>query len=156
MFAHAPGFDANHPSYAMLMQGSDQFVNSPYYPWQGMQSGIKGMPVHPSAYQGMSATLAPAALDNTALHNSTHLGANTALSTPVTHSTPLKSAPHDSAPSAGLDFSFGQGPTGSGQVTPSGGEGFWDNFVFPDNWEDSNDKTNPDSKPASVKEEARA
>ena len=142
MLAHAPGFDTNDPSYGMLMHGSEQYVNNQYYPWQNMQGGIKGMPVHPSAYHGMSATLAPAALDNTA--DSTPKCMSTTASTPV--------AAHPSAPTApseGLDFHFSQEskepsfaamvggmPTGSGQVTP-GDNCFWDAYVTPDSWEDS-------------------
>ena len=144
MFAHAPGFDVNDPSYAMLMHGSEQYVNNPYYPWQNMQGGIKGMPVHPSAYQGMSATLAPAVLDNHV--DSTLKHPSTTASTPVTTH---KKAPADSLPSAGLDFHFsqeskepsffsmGHGITsGSGHVTPAG-EGFWDNFVWDDSANDA-------------------
>ena len=147
MFAQAPGFDTNDPSYAMLMHGSEQYVNNPYYPWQAnMQSGIKGMPVHPSAYQGMSATLAPGMLENNAVHTPKQI--STAASTPATTHASIKTAPADSVPSAGLDFNFSQDskepsflsmaggmPTGSGQVTPAG-EGFWDHFVMDGSWED--------------------
>lgn len=70
MLAYAPQFDINDPTYAMLMQGSDQYTSSSYYPWHDMnQSGLKGMPVHPSAYQGMSATLAPSDLEHHAMNS---------------------------------------------------------------------------------------
>jgi hypothetical protein len=145
MLAHAPGFDMNDPNYAMLMHGSEQYVNSPYYPWQGMHSGIKGMPVHPSAYQGMSATLAPAVLDNSAVHTPKHT--STTASTPTAGYTSASVAGESTLPTAGLDFNFSQEtkdpgylsavsgmPTSSGQATPAG-EGFWENFV----WEDQHD-----------------
>ena len=152
MLAHAPGFDHNDPSYAMLMNGSDHFMSNPYYPWNDMQAGIKGMPVHPSAYQGMSATLAPAALEHA------HDGASTANthSTPTPGQTATSTAPstsdNNTLPTAGLDFNFSQETKGldfggavgmsregsrigaglaSGQVTPAG-EGFWENFVWDD------------------------
>lgn len=152
MFAQAPGFDTSDPSYAMLMHGSEQYVNNPYYPWQNMNGGIKGMPVHPSAYQGMSATLAPAVLENVA---HTPKQSSTTATTPAATHASTRPAPTDSLPSAGLDFNFSQDskepgfmtlagmPTGSGQVTPAG-EGFWDHFVMGDSWEDGG------SNPASV------
>jgi len=146
MLAHAPGFDSNDPSYAMLMHGSDQYISDPYYPWHDMQGGIKGMPVHPSHYPGMSATLAPAALEHgvgdSKVDNTT---ATTTSSTPVAINQPLT----PSAPSSGLDFNFSQDSKGfgfggaglaSGQVTPAG-EGFWDHFVMDGSWEDGLDST---------------
>lgn len=136
-----PAFDLNDPFQAMLMQGSENYTNSSYYPWNDMSQGIKGMPVHPSAYHGMSATLAPAALANNPEGT-------------LTATTPGTAAPNSadaSAPSSGLDFNFSQdskslhlhnlpkmsdeNPSSglvSGQVTP--GEGFWANFVQDDHW----------------------
>ena len=131
-----PAFDSNNPFQSMLMNGSEHYTNNSYYPWNDVSQGVKGMPVHPSAY-GMSSTLAPAAL---ASHSEAVSSATT----------PGASAQTD-APSSGLDFNFSQEskglnlhnlPTmsdghhgsglGSGQVTP--GEGFWDNFVQEDHW----------------------
>ncbi|KAK5057695.1 hypothetical protein LTR84_011696 [Exophiala bonariae] len=155
MLAFAPQFDINDPTYAMLMQGSDQYTSSPYYPWHDMnQSGLKGMPVHPSAYQGMSTTLAPSDLEHHVMNSaqdskiSSSLTQNAKQTSSVTHSSTLP-------PTAGLDFNFSQeskafdfGNTGmsgedslkasglaSGQITP-GGEGFWDNFMTDGTWED--------------------
>ncbi|EXJ59597.1 hypothetical protein A1O7_03743 [Cladophialophora yegresii CBS 114405] len=142
MLAQAPGFDVRDPDYAMLMQGSEQFINDPYYPWQNMHSGIKGMPVHPSAYPGMSATLAPAALEK----NTDYL--KQPVSTSAGGPTSAPAAPTDVLPSAGLDFKFSQESKepaftsivgdmaiSPGQVTPVG-EGFWDHFVMDGSWED--------------------
>lgn len=153
MLAHAPGFDVNDPSFAMLMQGSEQYVNHPYYPWQSMQGGIKGMPVHPSAYHGMSTTLAPAALENAV--DSTPNHTSTTASTPATTHASAPPARIDTLPTAGLDFNFSQDskepgfvtmaggmPTGSGQVTPAG-EGFWDHFVMDGSWEDGANEGHP-------------
>ena len=130
-----PALDNNDPFHAMLMNGSDAYTNNPYYPWNDMSQGIKGMPVHPSAYHGMSATLAPAAM---ALKSEA-----------TTPGTSAGTTSDTTAPSSGLDFNFSQEskglhlhslPTmdqnnsglGSGQVTP--GDAFWDNFVQDDHW----------------------
>lgn len=159
MLAFAPQFDMNDPTYAMLMQGSDQYTSSPYYPWHDTtQSGLKGMPVHPSAYQGMSATLAPSDLEHHMM-NSTQ---ESKTSSPLTQDAKQMSSVTQSStlpPTAGLDFNFSQeskgfdfGNTGmsqeaslqdtlkasglaSGQITPSG-DGFWDNFMTDGTWED--------------------
>jgi len=94
------------------------------------------MPVHPSAWPGMSATLAPSALDSTP---------TSAVSTP---STVAPTANDSTAPSSGLDFNFSQESKGlnmqkldgnsdaldSDQATP--GDGFWDNFVNDASWAD--------------------
>lgn len=159
MLAYAPQFDVNDPNYAMLMQGSDQFISSPYYPWHDMnQSGLKGMPVHPSAYQGMSATLAPSALEQHAMsHEEAVQSHNTSTSQVTHHNASLNQS--SLPPTAGLDFNFSQDSKGfdfggmgmsredshpgmfktsgmpSGQVTPAG-EGFWDNFVMDGSWAD--------------------
>ena len=57
-----PALDPNDPFQAELMIGSENYTDSFYYPWGNMSHGIDGMPVHPSAWKGMSATLAPSAL----------------------------------------------------------------------------------------------
>ena len=163
MLAHAPGFDVDDPSYAMLMHGSEQYVNNPYYPWPNMRGGIKGMPVHPSAYQGMSATLAPAVLENNADHACMRPGPTA--STPAATHVSVQTTSTNALPTAGLDFNFSQEskepsfiatagdmPTDSGQVTPAG-EGFWDHFVMNSSWEDdTNEAHHPSggSNPGSV------
>lgn len=135
MLAGAPGMDFNDSFSASLMHGSEQFMGSPYYPWQGdMQNGLKGMPVHPSAYPGMSATLAPSALNTQAESLS---------ATPNSHAPPTM----DGGMAAG-----GMDPLGlnhlsmpgkemhsphsmpSGQNTPA--ESFWSNFVQDGGWTD--------------------
>lgn len=153
MLAHAPGFDHNDPSYAMLMHGSEQYVSNPYYPWHDVRGdgGIKGMPVHPSAYNGMSATLAPSVLDQSADINdtsseSTATNTHAATNTPSLSSAAARTASDASSlPTAGLDFNFSQETKGldfgctvaltSGQITPAA-EGFWDHFVMDGSWDD--------------------
>lgn len=135
-----PALDPHDPFQAMMMNGSEHYNNSSYYPWHDMSHGVKGMPVHPSAY-GMSATLAPAAL---APHSE-------AVSSATTPTTSGPTSIDSKAPSSGIDFNFSQEskglnlqnlPTmadgnygsglGSGQVTP--GEAFWDSYVQDDHW----------------------
>lgn len=146
MLAQAPGFDHNDPTFANLMHGSEQFTSSQYYPWQNMQGEAKGMSMHPSAYPGMSATLAPGALEQT---GETHLKANVSTPAPGQSTAPTP-ADTIAPPSAGLDFNFSQdskslglgggGGGGGGEAGASpGGDGFWDHFVLDGSWEDAND-----------------
>ncbi|EXJ84953.1 hypothetical protein A1O3_05628 [Capronia epimyces CBS 606.96] len=149
MLAHAPGFDSNDPSYAMLMHGSDQYVSNPYYPWHDMQNvgGIKGMPVEPSAYQGMAVTLAPAAFEQGVESTNDTNSDSTPKDTHATSSAAARTASDASSlPTAGLDFNFSQESKGlgfggataltPGQITPAT-EGFWDHFVMDGSWDDS-------------------
>ncbi|KIW11631.1 hypothetical protein PV08_10933 [Exophiala spinifera] len=152
MLANAPGFDPTDPSYSMLMQGSDQYISTPYYPWHdgvhGVDGGIKGMPVHPLNYPSMSVTVAPSALEqnnflSAANRNKDQPSSNN--STDATPQRPVNQPPTPGAASAAAaahDFSFGQdskgfafGSGGSGQDTPAG-EGFWDHFVMDESWDD--------------------
>jgi hypothetical protein len=129
-----PALDPNDPFSAQLMNGSENYTAMGGYPWGDMSQGVKGMPVHPSAWPGMSATLAPSALVSTPTSNVTTPGTSTNGNKDVT------------APSSGLDFHFSQESKGvnlhnidtnsdaveSGTATP--GEGFWDNFVNDGSW----------------------
>ena len=139
-----PAFDSSDPFQSMMMHGSDNYTNSPYYPWTDMSNSVNGMPVHPSAYKGMSATLAPAALVSTP-------EAVSSATTPNTTSGPRTNSADLTAPSSGFDFSMSQEAKGlnipnfdmsrehslqgltSGQVTP-GGEGFWNDLVHDGGW----------------------
>jgi hypothetical protein len=133
-----PAMDLNDPFQAQLMSGAENFTNVAGYPWGNVPHGIKGMPVHPSAWPGMSATLAPSALVSTPASSSD------------TH--PSTSAPATKdilTPTSGIDFQFSQDSKvlnlqsldgfsdaiESGQATP--GEGFWDNFVHDGSWEET-------------------
>lgn len=146
-----PGLDPTNPFTSVLMAGSENYISSPYYPWGNMQSYDKvdqqTSPMKPS-YDGMSATLAPSALDVT---TDSHSVAS------------AKAEPTNEisgSPSAGLDFNSSQegnskeigGPSSSGltredsgqsissgQITP--GEGFWDSFVQDGSWTDDGNVT---------------
>jgi hypothetical protein len=137
-----PGLDPNDPFTSVLMAGSENYTSNPYYPWNNTQGSGKLGPMTPSihpSYNGMSATLAPSALDS----------GTDALS--ATAPTLSPSNDNITAPSSGVGFNFSQESKvfnpysttglghddstqglGSGQVTP--GEGFWDSFVQEGGW----------------------
>lgn len=135
MLAGSHALDSKDPFSAMLLHGSEQYTNNAYYPWGDMQQGIKGMPVHPSAYQGMSSTLAPSALTNQSESMS-----GTPISNPATM-LDGQMPPSSSDPLGLNQYSLtGKDCTspyslGSGQNTP--GESFWSNFVQDGGWEES-------------------
>ena len=139
-----PALDANDPFTSALMAGSENYTSNPYYPWGNTQGSSKlgqmTPSIHPS-YNGMSATLAPSALDS----GTDALSATTATTSPSNDNT--------TAPSSGLGFNFSQDSRsfngysstglsrdeqglGSGQVTPA--EGFWDSFVQDGGWTEEN------------------
>lgn len=123
-----PALDPNDPFSAMLLNGSQQHISSPYYPWGNVQQGKMGE--LPATYSGMASTLAPNPLDNEGKSAS--------------------GSGDTSAPSSGLNLDLGDqdnkfafhglGSTmegandgfTSGQITP--GEGFWDSFVQDGGW----------------------
>ncbi|KAL9107150.1 MAG: hypothetical protein Q9227_007930 [Pyrenula ochraceoflavens] len=140
-----PALDPNDPFTSMLMGGSDTFNSNPSYPWDAtMSQPIKSehSPMHPS-WNGMSATLAPSALD----------GAVNDLSHSTKETAPLSAGPMP-PPSDGFDFNLSQESASSkgmpqasaammsrqnsGQglksapITP--GEGFWDSYLQDGSW----------------------
>ena len=135
MLAGAPSMDLDDPSSATLRHGSEQFTANPYYPWGGdMQQGVKGIPVHPVAYQGLSATLAPAALTIQA----GSLSATSSSNPPTTLDGSVSVAGLDPL---GLNHysvarreSYSLHSQASGQTSP--GESFWSNFVHDGGWGD--------------------
>lgn len=135
MLAGAPALDPKDPFSQMLLHGSEQYTTHPYYPWGGMQQGIKAMPVHPSAYHGMSTTLAPSALTT-----QPESMAGTPSSNPPTMID--GQMPPSSSDPLGLNHYSLTGKEctspyslGSGQNTP--GESFWSNFVQDGGWEEN-------------------
>lgn len=135
----APALDPEDPFTANLMQGSESHISSPYYPWGTPHFGKQDQIAGYNPYGGMSATLAPSALE--------HSGE--ALSAASSNVPPAK-AESTSAPSSGLDFNLSQESKGllaipstgmtrensvqgpaSGQATPH--DTFWDSFVQ-DGW----------------------
>lgn len=130
MLAGTQALDPNDPFSASLLQGSEQYVNHPYYPWapQGdSKTSINSMPL---TQYGMSATLAPAALSTQA---------DSLTMTPTSASTYDNLTPHAMDP-LGLNSlhmsikheAFSPHSLPSGQVTP--GESFWNSFVQDGSW----------------------
>lgn len=137
-----PALDYSDPFTSMLMAGSEPFMmQGQYNPWENMNFPISKAQsmtpnFHPS-YNGMSATLAPSALDMSSSNDNESF--NSPPSAGTTTSAP--STTDVQPPTLGLDFSFdgsqgfganmkgihvnrdGSGYT-SGQVTP--GDGIWD------------------------------
>lgn len=142
-----PALDLNDPFSSMLMSGSDNYATNPYYQWGNMfPQNIKAeaSPMHPSL-DGMSATLAPSALDMSGDGFSASANFNG-----------LATGDQPSAPSSGLDFNLSQDSTSlkgmpsttggnmsrqssshglkSGHVTPP--EAFWDSYLQDGTWGD--------------------
>jgi hypothetical protein len=136
-----PGLDPLNPMTSMLMAGSENYTSSSYYPWGNMQNASKLEATRPT-FSGMFSTLAPSALENSHDFSATAGKSGS------------DSSDNASAPSAGIDFGYGQDGSsnlkgmsgfgsalsrensgtglGSGQITP--GEGFWDSFVQDGGW----------------------
>lgn len=142
--------DPNDPFSSMLMSGSDSYATNPYFPWGNMMpQNIKTEQT--TAHQpldGMSATLAPSALDM----SGESFAANAHVPGPP-------GADQLSAPSSGLDFNLSQDSTSlkgmpatsgaglsrqnsghgikSGHITPAA-DGFWDSYLQDGSWGDDN------------------
>lgn len=135
MFAGTPSMDPDDPFSAALMHGSEQLMAHPYYPWEDdTQQSIKGIPVHPTAYQGMPATLASAALTIQA----GSLSATPSSTQPTTLDGSVSVSGLD--PLSLNDYSvvgkesYSPHSPVSGQSTP--GESLWSNFVHDGGWGD--------------------
>lgn len=144
-----PALDPNDPFSSVLMSGSDSFASNPYYPWGNMlpqNMKAEQSSVHPS-FDGMSATLAPSALDMS----------GESFSAPGNASNP-PAGDQVSAPSSGLDFNLSQDSTSlkgmpatagtglsrqnsshglkSGHMTPAEGFSQWDSYIQDGTWGD--------------------
>lgn len=126
------------PLTSMLMAGSENFAQ-PYFNYsdfnnQGSNNFLKGPNFHPS-YDGMSATLAPSALDI----NPSRISYPEPTSG-TTESTPTLSFNHgfDGNPGdyKGVSFTHPGSTSGSGTVTP-GIDGSWDAFIDDNSWTES-------------------
>jgi hypothetical protein len=127
----APALDPNDPFSAMLLNGSQQHISSPYYPWGNMQQGKMGE--LPATYSGMASTLAPSALDNERLSATGSGDASlTGTSAPIGTLDFSNQDNKYSFHGAGSTMEGANGGFTSGQITP--GEGFWDSFVQDGGW----------------------
>ena len=115
---------------SMLMGGSDNYMQS--Y-WGGAPtSGTKSRNFHPS-YDGMSATLAPSALDMSPHH------LNYNQSNPISSTLSMANPSYLSFDNNTLDYSKGffhggNSSHGSGTATPGGLDGGWDAFINDSSW----------------------
>ncbi|KAI4153282.1 MAG: hypothetical protein L6R39_001614 [Caloplaca ligustica] len=127
--------DPKDPMTSTLMGGQDSFVQS--Y-WPAPTSLSKSRNFHPS-YDGMSATLAPSALDM----SPHHLHYNQQQPQPTSTMPSVANAPFISFDNGMFDFSKGyfQGSNsshGSGTVTPGALDGGWDAFINDSPWTENN------------------
>lgn len=122
--------DPKDPMTSMLMGGNDNFMQPYWGPTSA--SGTKSRNFHPS-YDGMSATLAPSALDMSSHHfNYNQIQPTSTMSSGGNSS-------FMSFDNGMLDFpkSYFQGSNsshGSGTVTPGGLDGGWDAFINDSSW----------------------
>ena len=124
--------DPNDPFTSMLMAGSEH-VPQPYnfntpLPQQKPRS------FNP-AYEGMSATLAPSALDMSPRHQTYQQPVATMSAAPA--STPAFLSAYDGAMtefSKNRTFMAGTSSNGSGAATPGGIDGGWDSFINDTSW----------------------
>jgi len=125
----------NDPLTSMLMAGSEIFPQ-PYFNYNDLNNlnssnFLKGSNFHPS-YDGMSATLAPSALDiNLSRVSYPEATSGTAESTPV----PSFNHAFDGNPGdyKGVSFMHPGSSGGSGTVTP-GIDGSWDAYIDDNSW----------------------
>ena len=125
-----PALDPNDPFTSMLMAGSENMAQPPYYNYNTCASTMKPHHFHPS-YDGMSSTLAPSALD---------------MSPHFSYSGLPSSTSSESLATPGSNFGFdGCGHdfrahtvtgSGSGTVTP-GIDNSWDSFINDNSWVDN-------------------
>lgn len=123
-----PNLDPNDPLTSMFMAGSEHMPQ----PFQHSAPLHKPRNFHPS-FDGMSATLAPSALDMTPNHG---------LPAPSLAPSGSMSAPPFHMSFSDLDFSKGgfynSGSShGSGTATPGGIDGGWDAFIDAGVWTDN-------------------
>ena len=119
--------DPNDHLTSMLMAGSEN-LPQPYINFNPQLGAPK---YHPS-YDGMSATLAPSALD---MSPSQLNYPDTSSATNTSASTPSFNYGFDMSLSdfKGVSFNTSSGTHGSGNVTP-GGDGGWDAYINDNSW----------------------
>ncbi|KAL8862499.1 MAG: hypothetical protein Q9178_000997 [Gyalolechia marmorata] len=123
--------DIKDPMNSMLMGGNDSFAQS--YWASGLGSSTKPRNFHPS-YDGMSATLAPSALDMTSQPINYNQYQQT-LSMPTTN--PAFLAFDGNMPDYSKSFFHNNHPSsshGSGTATPGVLDGSWDAFINDNSW----------------------
>jgi len=125
--------DPNDPFTSMLMAGSENMPQPYNFPNPSALQKPR-MPAYP--YDGMSATLAPSALDMSPRHQTYNQLPTTMSSAPASTSTFLSACDNTM-----LEFSKGQMLTAganssnnSGTVTPGGLDAGWESFINDSSW----------------------
>ena len=119
-----PSLDLNNPMASMFMSGTENMQQPLYNPPLQKPRNFS------SPYEGMSATLAPSALDMTPFHGlpNTSLAASGSMSAP-----PFQMSFSDIDFSKGHLYNGGTSSHGSGSATP-GIDGFWDSYIDTGAW----------------------
>lgn len=125
--------DPNDPFTTMLMAGSENLPQS--YSYNATPSTLQKPRSFNQSYDGMSATLAPSALDMSPRYQIYAQPSTTISASPVSSS--AFHYPYDcSLPeySKGQVYTGGNSAAGSGTATPAGIDGSWDAFINDTSW----------------------
>lgn len=128
--------DPNDPFTSMLMAGSEHLPQP--YNYNTIPSTLQKPRNFNPSFDGMSATLAPSALDMSPRHQIYNQPGTTISVSPVL--SPAYPLAYDVG---NLDFTKSQmfagsiSGTGSGSVTPAGIDGCWDAFIDDGQWGDN-------------------
>ena len=122
-----PALDPNDPFTSMLMAGSENLPQP--YNYNTTPSTLQKPRSFNQSYDGMSATLAPSALDMSPRHQIYAQPSTTVSASPISLSAfhPYDGSLHDF--SKGQMYAGGNSATGSGTATPVGIDGGWDAFI---------------------------
>ena len=119
-----PALDPNDPFTSMLMAGSENLPQP--YNYNTTPSTLQKPRSFNQSYDGMSATLAPSALDMSPRHQIYAQPSTTISPSPISFH-PYDGSLHDF--SKGQMYAGGNSAAGSGTATPVGIDGGWDAFI---------------------------
>ena len=125
--------DSNDPFTSMLMAGSENLPQA--YNYNAAASNLQKPRSFNQSYGGMSATLAPSALDMSPRHQIYAQPSVTVSASPT--SSPAFQLPYDGSLhdfSKSQMYQGGNSASGSGTVTPAGIDGGWDAFINDTSW----------------------
>ena len=125
--------DPNDPFTSMLMAGSENLPQP--YNHNMTPSTLQKPRSFNQSYDGMSATLAPSALDMSPRHQIYAQPSTTMSASPA--SSPAFQLPYDASLhdfSKSQMYAGGNSASGSGTVTPAGIDGGWDAFINDTSW----------------------
>ena len=128
-----PALDPNDPFTSMLMAGSENLPQP--YNYNLSPSTLQKPRSFNQTYDGMSATLAPSALDMSPRYQ-IYAQPPTTISASPTSSSAFQLPYDGSLPdfSKGQLYAGGNSAAGSGTVTPAGIDGTWDAFINDTSW----------------------